>query len=408
VSCLRLAAGAAGTAHNGIDVLRLLRAAADGAMPLGDTGGAARDLAWMSLFITRAPGLMAETRTAQEAAALLAEATAASDGSARAEAAFAVAAAFGDYVNLSVERSEQAVALARQAGDTTMEDAALDLLTALHLRRDDLPAAVETVRRRQAVVDRLAMEATNGFEFSDHYLYASEVLLATGNLAGAADYADRLARLPFNRGDDHLGVARRLKVDALAGHFDAVLRDAEGFRRSWERVGRPVVPNLGGSAYAVAMVHGILGDDARRADWVQLTKDLIGGQQSTSAVAFVPTFDAIVALHRADVGAALEDLALDIDDRATWWHGGQMLYRPWYAAAWAEAVVLARHDGVRDRIERARRATRDNPIASAVVERAAAFAAGDRNTVETLARTLNRLGCPYQVERTSVIASMMT
>src|SRR5262249_33718964 len=124
----------------------------------------------------------------------------------------------------------------------------------------------------------------NGFEHGDHCLYACEVLLAAGDLPGAADYADRLARLPFNRGDDYLGLSRRLKVDALAGHFDAVLRDAEGFRLSWERVGRPVVPNLAASAYAVSMVHGILGDDAGRARWAQRTKDLIGGQDSLSVV----------------------------------------------------------------------------------------------------------------------------
>ncbi len=117
-------------------------------MSLGDARGAARDLAWMSLNIVRSPGIMAETHTPEEGAALLAEATAISDGSDTVEAAIAVARAFADYVGLTVERAEQAVALARQARDPTLEDAALDLLTALHLRFNDLPAAVDTVRRR--------------------------------------------------------------------------------------------------------------------------------------------------------------------------------------------------------------------------------------------------------------------
>jgi hypothetical protein len=288
-----------------------------------------------------------------------------------------------------------------------MEDAALDLLTALHLKLDDLPAAVETVRRRDEVVRDLPMEPINGFEHGDHCLYACEVLLAAGDLPGAADFADRLADLPFNRGDDYLGLSRRLKVDAPAGHFDAVLRDSEGFRLSWETVGRPVVPNLGGSAYAVAMVHGIRGDHAARARWVQLTADLIGGQDSPSAVAYVPTFDAIAALHCGDLVAALDHLAADVDDPSTWWHGGQMLYRPWYAAAWAEAAVLAQRDDASHRIERARHAARNNPITVAVVERAAAIAAGDRNAVERLAPTFEALGCPYQRERTTVLASMV-
>ena len=60
-------------------------------------------------------------------------------------------------------------------------------------------------------------------------------------------------------------MSRRLKVDALAGRFDAVVHHAEEFRISWERVGRPVVPNLASSAYAVAMVHGI----RRRRRWTR-------------------------------------------------------------------------------------------------------------------------------------------
>ena len=80
-----------------------------------------------------------------------------SDGSDTVEAAIAVARAFADYVDLTVERAEQAVALARQARDPTLEDAALDLLTALHLRFNDLPAAVDTVRRRERA-DRVAAD----------------------------------------------------------------------------------------------------------------------------------------------------------------------------------------------------------------------------------------------------------
>ena len=88
------------------------------------------------------------------------------------------------------------------------------------------------------MIDQLAMAAVNGFELSDHHLYASEVLLAAGDLPAAADYADRLAALPFNRADEYLGLARRLKVGALAGDFDAVVE------------GRPAVPRQLGAGRA--------------------------------------------------------------------------------------------------------------------------------------------------------------
>jgi hypothetical protein len=190
VEYLRKAAGAAGSGFFGTDMLRLLRESADLARSLGDLGGAARDLARMSLFITRAPGIMTETRTGEEAADLLAEAAALSDGSALAEAAIVVAKAFADYRGLTVERSEHAVSVAAEAGDPALEDAALDLLTAVHLRLDDIPAAVAAVWRRDAVIGSLPMVATHGFGHGDHRQYGCEVLLAAGDLAGASDYAD--------------------------------------------------------------------------------------------------------------------------------------------------------------------------------------------------------------------------
>ena len=402
---LRTAAGAAASGFFGNDTLRLLRESADLARSIGDLGGAACDLARMSLFIIQAPGLMAETLTDEEAAALLAEAAALSDGSAVAEAAITVAKAFAGYRGLTVEQSEHAVSVAREAGDLALEDAALDLLTAVHLRLDDIPSAVAAVRRRDAVVGRLPMAATYGFEHKDHTQYGCEILLAAGDLAGASDYADRLARLPFNREEGLLGLARRLKVDALAGHFDAVLRNGQLFRDSWERCGRPVVPNLASSPSAVAMVHGILGDDAGRAEWLELTKDLLGASAGLASKAWAPTFDAIVDLHRGNFAAAVGRLAADLDDPETWWHAGQIMYRPWYAALWAEAAVLDHHSEAAARIGRSRHAARDNPIATAMVERAAAIAAGDRDTLARLVVTFGRLGCPYQQARTSRMAA---
>ncbi len=98
---------------------------------------------------------------------------------------------------------------------------------------------------------------------------------------------------------------------------------------------------------------------------------------------------------------------MDLDDPANWWHAGQIIYRPWYAAVWAEAAVLDRHEDAQARTRRARHAARANPIASAMIERAAAFAAGDRDAVANLAATFEALGCPYQQARTGVLATLI-
>jgi hypothetical protein len=82
-----------------------------------------------------------------------------------------------------------------------------------------------------------------------------------------------------------------------------------------------------------------------------------------------------------------------------------MLWRPWYAAVWVEAAVLGHHRDARKRIERGRHAARDNPIASAIVDRAAALLAGDDDTLAHSAGTFSRLGCTYQETRSTALRS---
>jgi hypothetical protein len=64
-----------------------------------------------------------------------------------------------------------------------------------------------------------------------------------------------------------------------------------------------------------------------------------------------------------------------------------------------EAAVLGHHRDAGERIERGRHAARDNPIASAIVDRAAALLAGDDDTLARSAGTFSRLGCAYQETR---------
>jgi hypothetical protein len=71
---------------------------------------------------------------------------------------------------------------------------------------------------------------------------------------------------------------------------------------------------------------------------------------------------------------------------------------------WAEAAVLAGHPDAVARLERSRHAARDNPVATAIVERAAAITAGDSSTYEKCASIFARSGCRYQQARTVDLA----
>jgi len=89
------------------------------------------------------------------------------------------------------------------------------------------------------------------------------------------------------------------------------------------------------------------------------------------------------------------------------------MWRPWYAALWAEAAVLSGHQDAAARLRRARLMATDNPIATAIVDRAAALAGGARRAGEAgradghdgltaAATALENAGCRYQWARTLV------
>jgi hypothetical protein len=85
------------------------------------------------------------------------------------------------------------------------------------------------------------------------------------------------------------------------------------------------------------------------------------------------------------------------------WYSG--LWRPWYGALWAEAAVLSGYRDAAERVQRARLATAGNPIATAVVDRAAALSTrhGDRDGLTAAAAALQAAGCRYQWARTLVL-----
>ena len=243
--------------------------------------------------------------------------------------------------------------------------------------------------------------ALTGMELADALNMATECAIAAGDLESAGHLADRSGELPFHREEGHLATARPLVVTALSGDWDRTLALAERFREGWERAGRPRTSVLTRAAYAAATVHGLRGNDGERASWLDIADDLASPGCPVSEIHFAQFFDAWLLLHRGlpDQVVPLMDTAPE-DLRA--WHSG--MWRPWYAALWAEAAVLTKHDEATPRIQRARRATVDNPIATAIVARAAALADGDRDGLLAAAAALDAGRCRYQWARTLIMA----
>ena len=296
--------------------------------------------------------------------------------------------------------------MARRAGDPLAETVALDQLTAVQLARGELRAGLASALRRTEILGPLPVTALSGLEHSDSLQMATECATATGDLRTARKLAERVRDLPFHREEGHLATARLIVVATLAGDWDEAVALAGQFREGWERAGRPRAGNLTRSAYAAATVHGLRGDDDARAAWLEIVDALATPGRPLSTMAFNEFFDALLLLHRGQGEAAMRLLRAPPEDFRTWASG---MWRPWYAALWAEAAVVTGHQDAAGRIRRARLATWDNPVAAAIVARAGALIgeragalAGDRDRLAPAAAALSAAGCRYQWARTLV------
>jgi hypothetical protein len=399
-TALHHAAGAAEVRHFGTEALRLRRAAADAAVRAGDRAAAAMDLARMAELINRGSGIIATPAAVGEVATLLAEATrlAAGDPAAQARTLTAMAFSHDDADPAAADLIERATTLARRAGDAPTESAALDQVTSSHLAKGQLHAAAASALRRTELLAPLRATAAAGLEFYDAFGMAAESAIAAGDLPGAKEMAERAGNLPSHREEGHLATARLIIVAALAGDWDEALALADRFRQGWERAGRPRAGNLSRGAYAAATVHGLRGDDARRARWLEMVEALSTSGRPLSQIHVGEFFDALLMLHQGHPQRALRLLRTPPEELRTRYSG---LWRPWYAALWAEAAVLTGHQDALGRIHRARQMTAENPIAAAIVDRAAALA-GDRAELVTAAEALAAAGCRYQWARTLI------
>ncbi|GAA2472501.1 hypothetical protein GCM10010198_19950 [Nocardia seriolae] len=381
-AALRSAAEVAGCRMCGGDMYRLYRAAAETIGGAGDSAASARDLATAAITVYRMSDTFTRPVAAGEAAALLSRARELAGVDPAALAAVALAecgVASADLARTDLPESETpatvAISLARRAveladgtGDPLARSAALDALTAAQLWYGDVFAAADTTRRRVALLTAMPLTPASALERVNALSEAADIGIGVGDLQGARRWAEQLSDLPLlaERGD--FATSALLVVDALLGNLDEVLAGSGRFVDSWELSGRPAVPGLAPAAAAVAMAHGLRGDDAARAEWLAIV-DALGGTFGHQ-VAYRAVFEAIMLLDRGQPERALAGMATEpdaLDERTVW------IWRHWYAALRAEAAVLAGHPDARGFVAAARTTVSGNPIAAPIVERAAAL-----------------------------------
>jgi hypothetical protein len=147
------------------------------------------------------------------------------------------------------------------------------------------------------------------------------------------------------------------------------------------------------------MIHGLRGDDAARGSWLTLIDQL--GVTPERLSGYSPTFDAITLLHHGQAPLALERLATQTGQLNKWlaW-----IWLHWHIALRAEAAVLAGHSGAEHHLAAARPVVAGNPIATAILDRAAALLHDDHERLLATAAAFQAAGCPYQRARTLILA----
>jgi hypothetical protein len=188
-------------------------------------------------------------------------------------------------------------------------------------------------------------------------------------------------------------------ADALAGHAADVILASRRFLDAWTQAGRPRASSFGQSAAAVAMIHGLRGDHAARDNWLAIIDQL--GVTPERRSGYGPTFDAMTLLHHGQAHLALERLGTQTNQLNKWltW-----IWLHWHIALRAEAAALAGHPDADHHLTAARPIVAGNPIATAILDRAAALLGHDHEGLLTTAAAFEAAGCPYQRARTLILA----
>ena len=407
-AALRCAANVAACRMRGDDAYRLWQAAADVAQRAGDAAAAGRDLATATTTYFRKAGIFAQLPSRDEVTALLTRAheLAGDDPAAQAAVALADCAArgyafFAEQADRETAASrmaalaERAVELARRLDDPLAECAALFALTGAQRRAGDTFAAAATAGRRVALLDSVPVTPSTADELIDALLIATATSIGVGDLPAARRWGRQLRDLPPLAEVGHVATSRLLMADALAGYATDVIAASSRFLDAWTQEGRPRSRSFGPVAAAVAMIHGLRDDQAAEAGWLAIIEQL--GVTPEDRSGYSPTFDAITLLHHGQATLALERL-----DEPNAWLTGILLH--WHVALRAEAAVLAGHADATRHLADARPTVAGNPIATAILDRAAALLDGDHERLLATATAFETAGCPYQRARTLILA----
>jgi predicted ATPase/DNA-binding CsgD family transcriptional regulator len=395
---LALAAAVAKCRVVGSEALRLEELAAHRALAGGDVGLAVRCAAGSAELIARFGGMFDDPPPLERALALLEEAQAYLPLGPLAEFILAVTKA-GLDPSRGIAELEDFVHTALDFGELAHASGLLDAIVSRHIEGGDLVTALTTCRRRLDLFESTTPGPHLALELKDAFHMTILTATGAGQLEAAAQLAEDHARLPFLRDEPDLALEEGIAPAALAGNWDVAINAGEAFLAGWARAGRPVAPGRALAPAALAMIHGLRGDEIERAAWLETLELIRGDDVANRPTGYDEIFAAIVELHHHRSDEAAHHLAMFQTD-----HYYGALFQHWHSALAAEAAVLAGHSDARFKVADAIAATEGNPVATALSRRARALHDGTTAEFESIAAELDDLGCPYQAARTLSLA----
>ena len=402
---LDAAAGAAETRAAGGASVALRRAAAAAWEAAGAPAAAAVQLARAAELLNRAPGYFIAPQEAGDAEELITAARHLAGDDPQAAERIITATVFASLSENDPSSAREAAALARQLDDQAGESAALDAESSLELAAGHVARAYELGLRRLSPLAPATKSAAIGLEYEDALQSTASCAVALGDVQAGRRLALEFAALPALHAERHIAIAPLVLVETLRGDLPTAIDQAPGFLTSWNRAGRPPIGYLSSAAYALGTAFAVAGADTAAEQWRSIADELFGARERQ--VDFEPaTFDLLLLLHRGEWEGALRRASSSPDTQggvpvAQW---TAALWRSWYTALWTEAAVLARSPEAGDRIAFAPEHVDGNPIAAAIVDRAAALHSRDFAVMPDIAQRFHDLGAPYQAARTRVLA----
>jgi hypothetical protein len=391
VYALRVAATAAYAEMRGDLAFEMLMTAHDRAAASGDDAAAAITLADAAMLGGRAPGTFLDPPPHEELVALVERARAlAPAGDLEADTHITIAAAWNGRPGLTESDpalAEQGLRLARRLDDPVLISNALDAVASAELVARRYKSAHRCTAERLGLLDRMRRhDPAVGGEVADVFHMAKETALAAGDLEAGLAAARAAGAESLGQGLAHFAATHFVVVLALRGAFDEALAQAEVMRDGWQRTGSPPAGWMAPSFFAVALVHGLRGEEQARREWWELAERICLQTRTNSFSLFV---EPRIALHVGDVDRARAGLAGALAPLI-----GH--YTSYVLATPVEAAVVAGAADAEEQLAAALTLGTENDFVAAQLLRAAGRLHADEADLVAAAEGFERIGARFE------------